>query len=297
MNPDIIAFGEILWDCFPDERKPGGAPANFIKHVSNWSTQTRLISSVGNDADGNELLDKFGAYGLPMDSVQVSDNYETGRSFIELDKDGQPSYSIQQDVAWDHIQKKPEMINWFENADIVYFGTLAQRNDDSRTTLEQLLKHTNDNTIKLCDINLRPPDISVGAINASLDHCNTLKLNREELKQLREILALQQSDQDGLLELQERFEIKTIAYTRGPDGCLLIHENKSSDCPGFPVDVADSVGAGDIFAAALSIGLAQNRPLHEINTSANQIASFVCTQSGAMPEIPQNLIDLLKPVQ
>jgi fructokinase len=303
----LVGVGEILWDDLSnssasqdglpdskDPRKPnrqaGGAPGNFAYIASALGAEGKVVSRVGNDASGKELLQTLRQRGLNVDAVEIDPTLKTGIVTVEFKIPGQPEYVIHSGVAWDHLAAEPMGRDVVTSADAVCFGTLAQRNERSRTSIRTLLSLSRPNALKIFDVNLRQTYFTPGLIEESLKLANIVKINEPELDQIATMLAMREETERGrLVELAGRFELHTVAFTRGDKGSLLYSDGRWSEHPGICVDVTDTVGAGDAFTAALALGLHANWPLDEINRRATEVAAYVCTQPGGMPELPPQL--------
>jgi fructokinase len=296
MNFNVIGVGEVLWDLLVTGPQLGGAPANFAYHAHALGAQTQVITRVGKDDYGREIIRRFHEMGLPETTVQIDDTVPTGTAKVALSGDGLAHFTIQENVAWDHIAVTPEALVAASEANAICFGSLAQRSEPSRNTIQQLVAETPADGLRVFDINLRQQFYSRGLIEESLQLANVLKLNDDELPTLAEMFGL-----TGLLEhqikhqiewLAHTFSLRLVALTRGANGSLLYQKDNDnngvrwSDCPSRPVKVVDTVGAGDSFTAAMVLGLLRKMDLDEINTIANEVARYVCSQPGATPALP-----------
>jgi fructokinase len=290
MSCNIVGVGEVLWDLLVTGPKLGGAPANFVYHAHALGAQANIITRVGGDDYGREIVHRFRELGLPETAVQVDDALLTGTVKVELSGDGLARFTIQENVAWDGIEATPEAVAVAGVADAICFGSLAQRCELSRTTIQRLVAATRRDALRVFDINLRQRFYSRDVIDKSLDLANVLKLNEDELPTLAEIFDLTESGEQRIERLAREFNLDLVALTRGPNGSLLYQRNKNgvrwSDCRSRPVHVIDTVGAGDSFTAALVLGLLRGIDLDEINEIANDVARFVCSQAGATPALP-----------
>jgi fructokinase len=286
MSHRILAIGEVLWDLLPDGKKLGGAPANFIYHAHALGADARLVTRVGDDALSREVLESFRRLGLPTETVAVDADAPTGTVSVELGPDGRPSYLVHENVAWDRLAVDKTTLAAVRKADAVYFGTLAQRGTQSRSTIRRLVAAAPANTLRILDLNFRPPFISREVVEASLEMASVLKLSDEELPVLAELIGLHGSIQAQVTELARRYGFPLVALTRGAQGSLLWRDGEWSDHPGLATAVRDTVGAGDAFSAALALGILSGWPFDEINTHANEVAAYVCSQPGAMPPLP-----------
>jgi len=294
MNFNVIGVGEVLWDLLLTGPQLGGAPANFAYHAHALGAQAQVITRLGKDDYGREIIRRFHAMGLPETTVQIDDTVPTGTAKVALSGDGLAHFTIQENVAWDHIAVTREALVAASEAHAICFGSLAQRSEPSRNTIQQLVAETPADALRVFDINLRQQFYSRGLIEQSLQLANVLKLNDDELPTLAEMFGL-----TGLSEYQIKhhiewlahtFSLRWVALTRGANGSLLYQEINDevrwSDCPSRPVKVVDTVGAGDSFTAAMVLGLLQKMDLDEINTIANEVARYVCSEPGATPALP-----------
>lgn len=285
----IVSLGEVLWDLLPDGAKLGGAPANFAVHARALGAEATLISRVGDDPLGRQIIDRLTALGLPANGIGVDSSAPTGTVSVEL-SDGQPRYTIHENAAWDRIAPTSEALAAARECDAICFGTLGQRSEISRATIRELVGAAPADSLRICDINLRPPFVDRAIIEASLELATALKLNDAELPQFAEMFALKATEPLAQLrELAARFHLDTIACTRGGSGSVILHRGEISEHPGVKADVRDTVGAGDSFTAALVLGLLHREPLGAINAFANEVAAFVCSHDGATPALPANL--------
>ncbi|MFA6563835.1 MAG: PfkB family carbohydrate kinase [Verrucomicrobiia bacterium] len=305
MNSKVLAVGEILWDLLPSGKQLGGAPANFAYHAHALGAEVRVVSRVGNDPLGREILARLRALGLPTDGVGVDADAPTGTVSVELAADGQPRFTIHENVAWDRLVADEASLAFAAQADAVCFGSLGQRSEASRSSIRKLVVATPPTALRVFDINLRQHFHSRDIVEDSLRLANVLKLNDTELPVLAAMFGLSGGIREQLAALAERFGLHTVALTRGAHGSVL-HVAASlrdagqddgrsrsdratfawSEHPGLTVKVVDSVGAGDAFAAAVALGLLAGHRLDDINRRANEVAAYVCSQSGATPVLP-----------
>ena len=287
----VVGIGELLWDLFPDGERLGGAPLNFCYHAQQLGAQGVPVSAVGADDLGRELRSVLFEKGIADQFVETVSRYPTGTVSVVLDAGGKPSYTIHEPVAWDALSYADSLTRLAGRVDAVCFGSLAQRTGTSQKTIHAFLQATPETTLCIFDVNLRQDFYSKDVVKESLELCNILKLSDEELPVLADMFGLSGSVQDQLAALRKIFDLKLIAYTRGPAGSLLVTADETSDHPGCPGDALNSVGAGDSFTAALCMGLLDRRPLGEINEHANRVATFVCSQDGATPSLPKELVN------
>jgi len=282
----ILAVGEVLWDLLPSGPQMGGAPANFAYHAAALGAKVRLVSRVGNDELGHEILRRLTAFGLDTPGVGTDQQWPTGTVTVEIQPDGQPRFTINPDVAWDHLVADADSLAAASQIAAVCFGTLGQRCADSRAAIRRIVAAAPVSALKVLDINLRPPFVDPQIILDSLALANVLKLNDQELPMLTELLNLEHcSPAEQLAQIAGRFDMKLVALTRGGSGSLLWAAGQVSDHPGLKVDVVDAVGAGDAFTAAMVMSYLAGRDLDDINQRANRLAAFVCTRPGATPAL------------
>jgi len=293
MNHNIVGVGEVLWDLLPDGRQLGGAPANFAYHARSLGLDAAVISSVGDDEPGSDLLDQLQRLDVPVDLVTQNSGLPTGTVSVTLNGQGVPHYAIHEPVAWDRIQSTELARESVRNAQVVCFGSLAQRSQLSRETIQNLVLAAPPAALRVFDINLRQQFYSLSIIEQSLKLANVLKLNDAELTVLASMFDLGGSVKAQLAKLATQFALHTVALTCGEKGSLLYHRGCWSECSVQPVIVADTVGAGDAFTAALVKGLLLGIAPDKINSAANEIARHVCSCVGATPPLPKALRQLL----
>jgi fructokinase len=290
MNSNVIGVGEVLWDLLLSGPQLGGAPANFAYHAHVLGAQAHVIPRVGKDGYGREIIRRFHEMGLPETGVQVDETAPTGTAKVELSGDGLAHFTIQENVAWDRIAVTTEELVAASEAQAICFGSLAQRSEPSRNTIQQLVAAAPADALRVFDINLRQQFYSRDVIEQSLQRANVLKLNDDELPTLAAMFNLTGAAEDHIERLVQMFGLRLVALTRGANGSLLYQKDNNevrwSDCPSRPVKLVDTVGAGDSFTAALVLGLLRKMDLDEINAIANEVARYVCSQPGATPALP-----------
>ena len=285
----VIAVGEVLWDLLPAGRKLGGAPANFIQHARALGADAALVSRVGDDDLGREAVARLHARGVATNLVQTEREAPTGTVSVEIGPDHQPRFTIHEDVAWDRLAVEDAALEALRAADAVCFGSLAQRTAGGAESVRRLVAASLPGALRIFDVNLRPPFVRQEVVEASLDLANVLKLNDQELPVLAAMLGLVGGEDERLEALLSRYALRLVALTRGGQGSLLVGAAGRSERPAVAVDVADAVGAGDAFTAALALGLLRGWPLDETNRLAAEVAAFVCSRPGGAPELTPGL--------
>ncbi len=284
-KPIVAGIGELLWDNLPSGKQVGGAPCNFSFHAMQAGCESVLISAVGNDILGDELLAALSDLKINCQYIQRN-NFPTGTVDVTIDKKGQPQYIIHENVAWDNTLFNAKINSKTADFDAVCFGSLGQRNHVSAATIQLLLESVKTSCLKVFDINLRQNFYSFEIIKKSLEFADVLKLNDEELPVLSNFWGLHGEAKIQLNQILKLFDLKYIVYTLGEKGSLILTESESSFLESPVVEVADTVGAGDSFTAVFISGLLKNIPLIEIHKMATHTAAYVCTKKGASPTIP-----------
>jgi fructokinase len=286
MSFKIIGIGEVLWDLLPVGPKLGGAPANFAYHAHALGGRASVVTRVGDDMQGSDILARFKEFGFPNETVQVDEQAPTGTVTVRLNGDGIPHYTIHENVAWDRLLVTPPALAAVREANAICFGTLAQRHATARATIQRLVAAAPADAWRVFDINLRQKFFSREIIEQSLRLANVLKLNDSELPVLADLFDLGDSPRDQIEQLANGFGLRLVALTRGPQGSLLFRDGSWSEQAPQPVEVVDTVGAGDAFTAALVMGLLLEMKLDELHAWAAEMARHVCSQAGATPAIP-----------
>ena len=293
----VIGLGEALFDCLPTGRKLGGAPANFAYHVSQFGFDSCAISAIGDDELGQEIIDTFDKVGLHYCLPKV--DFPTGTVQVTLNDKGIPQYEICLGVAWDNIPLTEELLSIAKEAKAVCFGSLAQRSATSRATINAMLEAMPADTLKVFDINLRQSWYSAEVIENSLKHSNILKINDEELDVVAPMLLNVEVNPEQLIatdkektlqvcrQLIEGYALDMVILTCGTNGSYVITKDEYSFVPTPKVEVADTVGAGDSFTGSFIAKLLQGASIKDAHETAVKVSAFVCTQSGAMPVLPQ----------
>ena len=286
-QPLIIGIGEVLWDLLPNGKQLGGAPANFAYHAHVLGARSLLISAIGDEDLGREVLHTLALKKLDTRFLQVGTKCQTGTVSVEVNQAGIAKYVIQEGVAWDYISWDEELTELAATADAVCFGSLAQRSFISRSTIQAFLQHMRPASMRVFDLNLRQAFYTADIVMRSLELATVLKLNDEEWRTLAKMLGLPAEIPEGPRELMARFELDLIALTRGASGSLLITATELHEQPAPAIEVVDTVGAGDAFTAALTVGVLRGLPLATVHATASRVAGYVCQRKGAMPQIPR----------
>lgn len=282
----VIAFGEVLWDLLPSGKKLGGALANCAYRLYQLGTPVLLVSRVGEDALGNEAKEILDSIGLPCSMLQTDPEKPTGIVDVTISPEGDADYVINRDVAYDYITCTDELLTLAKNAKAIVFGNLIQREKISRETLYKILESA-PNALKIVDINLRKDCYSAETLKQSLLRTDVLKLNEKEVQVVSSMLELKSDNQqDFCREVSEKFNVSTILVSLGARGVYAFDE-KEGDLyiPGFPINVTDTVGAGDNFTAGFIHERLNGANLEKACLFANLIGSLVATKVGGMPSI------------
>lgn len=280
---NITSIGEILFDIYPDHKKLGGAPLNFIYHIKKLTDNGNIISRVGKDILGNKVIGELKHAEISTDFIQQDNLHSTGKANVMLDEDGVPEFKIDTDSAFDFIALNEENENLVNSdTDCLYFGTLAQRSEISRNTIQSLF---NRGIKYFADLNLRQNFYDEEILVASLKAADFIKVNYDEMHVLNDlILQSEYNTEKVAYDLMEKFEINMITVTRGKDGSSIFENGKRFDYSNVDVKVVDTTGAGDAFSAILCIGYLQGQENTFINKLANEFASEICKFEGALPK-------------
>ena len=290
MKDTVVGMGEALWDVLPEGKKLGGAPANFAYHVSQFGLPSCVVSAVGSDPLGQEIIENFTSKGLNHLIEEVP--YPTGTVQVEIDQAGIPQYEIKENVAWDNIPYTARLEALAQRTRAVCFGSLAQRNVVSRQTINRFLDAMNhdDETLVVFDVNLRQGFYNKEILCESMQRCNILKINDEELVTVSRMFGYPGIDlQDKCWILLGKYNLKMLILTCGINGSYVFTPGNVSYLPTPQVEVADTVGAGDSFTAAFISSILRGRSVAEAHATAVATSAFVCTRNGAMPLLPPDL--------
>ena len=287
----IVGMGEALWDVLPEGKKIGGAPANFAYHVSQFGLESCVVSAVGDDKLGSEIVSNLTSKGLKQLIETVP--YPTGTVQVEIDQAGVPQYDIKENVAWDNIPNTPKLQELASRTQAVCFGSLAQRSVVSRETINSFLDAMPESPDKLVvfDVNLRQGFYNKEILCNSMERCNILKINDEELVTVSRMFGYPGIDlQDKCWILLGKYNLKMLILTCGINGSYVFTPGNVSFQPTPVVKVADTVGAGDSFTAAFIASIIKGKSVEEAHKTAVNVSAFVCTQNGAMPVLPQEIM-------
>ena len=290
MKQYVIGLGEVLWDCLPEGKKLGGAPANFAYHAGQFlgSENTIAISALGEDALAEETEEALNQHNLNYLMPHVP--YPTGTVQVTLSGDGIPTYDIKENVAWDNIPFTPQIEEVAAHARAVCFGSLAQRNVVSRENIHRFLDKTPKDCMKIFDINLRQQFYSKEVIRESLRRCNVLKINDEELVILGRMFGYPGLDIENKCWLiLGKYNLDMLVLTCGTNGSYVFSPGQMSFQETPKVTVADTVGAGDSFTGSFCASILSGKSIPEAHKIAVNVSAYVCTQNGAMPEVPKDL--------
>lgn len=288
----VVGIGEALWDILPEGKKLGGAPANFAYHVSQFGLRSQVVSAIGGDKLGNEILENFRCKKLNTLIEKVE--YPTGTVQVQLDNEGVPCYDIKENVAWDNIPFTDKLKKLAKQTCAVCYGSLAQRNIISRETINAFLDAMPDRKgrYKIFDINLRQGFFTKETLCNSMEKCNILKINDEELVTISRMFGYPGIDlQDKCWILLAKYNLEMLILTCGVNGSYVFTPGNVSFVETPKVEVADTVGAGDSFTAAFIAAILNGKSVPEAHQLAVNVSAYVCTQHGAMPELPDFLIN------
>jgi fructokinase len=291
-NHYVAGLGEALWDVLPEGRKLGGAPANFAFHAGQFGLNSIAVSAVGKDALGDETLREFENKGLSCLMPRVP--YATGTVQVTVDEQGVPTYDIKENVAWDNIPFTKEIEEVAKDCDAVCWGSLAQRNIVSRTTINKFLDTMphDRRRLRIFDINLRQSFYTPEVIRESLQRCNILKINDEELVTISRLFGYPGLDiQNKCWLLLGKYNLDMLVLTCGVNGSYVFTPGNMSFQTTPTVEVADTVGAGDSFTGAFCAAILKGMSVNEAHALAVRVSAYVCTQQGAMPALPKELLD------
>lgn len=284
----VVGLGEVLWDMLPEGRKIGGAPVNFAYHAGQFGIDTMAVSAIGNDKLGEDTIAEMN--GKHLNHIFPSVPYPTGSVQVKLDEKGVPAYDIKENVAWDNIPFTNEIESVARSCRAVCFGSLAQRNAVSRNTIRKFIESTPSGCIRIFDINLRQNFYTSNVIHDSLELCNILKINDEEIMLVSRMFNYDSSNIENVCRtIMEDFSLEMVILTCGTKGSYIFTKDGVSFMHTPKVNVADTVGAGDSFTGSFCAAILRGLPVAEAHKKAVEVSAYVCTQNGAMPEIPESM--------
>jgi fructokinase len=293
MQPLFIGLGELLWDLIPTGRQLGGAPANFAYISSLLGNRSAVVSRVGSDDLGRDARDRCSSLGLDISHLQSDPARPTGIVNVKLDVQGIADFEIVENVAWDNLEWTPDLKALAGVADVVCFGSLAQRREPSRGTIQQFLRTTRESCLRIFDVNLRQNYYTPVILKTGFALATVVKMNHLELPIVLESVGMSPTDdeQADAELLLEHYGLELVCITRGASGSILVSRKGNSDHSGFRVKVADTVGSGDAFTATLAHGCRLGLSLEAVNEAANRMGAWVASQPGATPSgIPEDLL-------
>ena len=303
----ILGIGELLWDIVPDGMRLGGAPANFAVMAGRLGNHAAILSRIGRDDLGRQAIDRLDPMPVETGFLQVDQLHETGRVTVSLEG-GEPHYTIHEPAAWDFLELSDEWIQLAARADAICFGSLAQRNRQARQTIQTLAAEASAKCIRVFDVNLRAPFYSAEVLQESLELATVVKMNDVEAPLVLDLLdlAIEEAPVTGETLstpeylraaaeclLAEFPSLQLVAATRGSRGSLLVTRDEWNEHPGFPVKVADGIGAGDAFTAAMTHYMLRGADLATLNEAGNRWGGWMASQSGAMPALPDSVRDAI----
>lgn len=288
----IYCYGEVLWDIFPEGARAGGAPFNVAYNLMRMGIDSHMISRVGNDKLGTDLMKQLREWNISTEDSQIDTQYPTGTVIAHIDEHNEAHYDIIKPVAWDFIEFRNDYTEKIKNASAFVFGSLITRNETSRNTLFELLEIAQ---FKVFDINIRPPHYSIPVINELLHKTDLVKMNKAELRLVLEFLGKNYiSEDDAVHFIQDKFDIKEVLVSKGSKGALYYDGNTKYDAPAVPVTIQDTVGSGDSFLAGfLSKRIIGADPV-EIMNQATALGAFITSQKGACPDYDLSDFELFK---
>ena len=290
----ILGIGELLWDILPEGPRLGGAPANFSVMAGRLGNHAVILSRIGRDDPGRNAIKLLDPLPVDTSNIQIDPAHETGRVTV-IFKDGQPEYVIHQPAAWDSLELSDSWLQLAERADAICFGSLAQRSIESRQTIQTLAAQTSSSCVRIYDVNLRTPFYSGEIVQESLELATVVKMNDAEVPQVLALLGLPLNEEPASTRLRVGAErllsefptLQMVAITCGGQGSLLVTPEGWHQHPGVRVQVADTIGAGDAFTAAMTHYLLRGADLATLNEAGNRWGAWVASQAGAMPDLSE----------
>ena len=291
----VVGLGEIVWDLLPGGPQLGGAPANFAYYANLLGNHSIVASRVGIDPLGHITNHHMEQLGLTTVYIQTDGVHPTGTVMVQVDERGQPEFTVIEDVAWDFLEWTSQWQGLASKADALCFGSMAQRSDMSRETVRRFLRATRKDALRVFDVNLRQSFYSEEVIDESLRLSKVVKLNHQELPKITEMFGLGgNNDEERARALLRAYNMELVCVTRGAQGSLLVTDTEVLEHPGLQITIADAVGAGDAFTAALTHHYLRGAPLNRISQAANFLGAWIASQVGATPVIDQSMLEQIK---
>lgn len=291
-HPLVMAgLGEVLWDIFPSGRVLGGAPANFAYMAAMLGDDGVIASRVGMDDLGRDACKEMQNHSVNTRYVQYDAQHKTGTAEVSIDSAGQPTFAIEESVSWDFMEWTPAWKELSVRADVVCFGSLAQRSAISAAAIDRFLRNMRTDALRIFDVNLRGDFYNIETLRRSLEYAHIVKANDNELLKLGYLLGFDSQDETTTArQLLRRFQLRLVCVTRGRYGSLLVSDSEFIEHKGFQVDVADTVGAGDAYTACMAHNFIRGKTLHDISERSNRFAAWVATQIGATPPLDRAIL-------
>lgn len=290
----VVAIGEVLWDIIDDKKRLGGAPLNFAVHAGQFGHDAWIVSRVGDDLRGRQILSAIEQMGLGRDFIQVDPERSTGVVNVSVNMFGEPKFDISENAAWDYIEATDAHRTLVSTADVVWYSTLAQRSKTSRNAIRELLETARNaprDILIVYELNLRQKYHTPEVVRESIEYCRVLKMDEDEFRSIKALFGMGHlSDREFAVELMDTFALLLIAVTYGPRGCILHTPDAEVKHPGYVVDVVDTVGSGRAFTAAMVTQLLDGARFNEVARYANLAGAYVATQSGATPRFDRHVL-------
>jgi len=277
MSSKVVCFGEVLFDVFPDGKKIGGAPFNVAAHLRQLDNQVSLISRIGEDANGSEVLSAVSSFKMSTDTIQLDSRLPTGLVNVTIDEQGNASYDIQQPSSWDNIASSKKDLSLVAEADALVFGSLASRGAKSKSSL---LKFADSSNLNICDLNIRQDYYDKKLLSTLLELTHVLKINSDEANLLKEMFDF--PDEEYHRAIGDKFGISVIIETKGKDGAIAYSGGRTLSAPGLQVNVVDTLGSGDAFLAAFVHHFLKHQPLEDCLINACRRGAQVASHQGAI---------------
>ncbi len=291
---NIVCYGEVLWDMLPTGKKLGGAPLNVALRAQSLGNQATVISSIGDDGIGKEIIQEIKSFSANLGHIQVSKNFATSEVLVHLDKNGAASYEIKKPCAWDDIVLTDKDVEAVKTSDAFIYGSLIARSSTSRQTLFALLDKAKFNVF---DVNLRPPHYSQQTLVSLMKHANFIKFNDDELFEICANMGFKNKELEACIQfVAKSTNTSQICVTLGEAGAVLFYNNEFFYNKGFKITVADTVGAGDSFLATIISNLLNGTSPQEAIDCACAIGAIVASKSGANPVVSTEEIEKIREI-